>query len=447
MLAPDVECCGFRPDAPGTATRCPILYSGEVARPILVRGARQLLTLQGSNRPRRGAELNDLGVIVDGAVLIVDGIIREVGPTRRLENLAIARQAVEIDAAGRVVLPGFVDSHTHLVGGPARLPRRDDAASLGYDRLLGGDVNMIGDLSARALEASAIRILKDCLRQGTTTLEAKSGHGYDEAGELRILKVHSVLEKGPVSVVSTFMGARFLPRAEIPLRAEYINWLCDHMLPLVARRRLAEFVDIQCEEGAFNLDQARRVLLAARNLGFGLKMHAGQFWDMGAVGLGVEMGVTSLDHLIYLHETDMERLAESDTIATLLPGGAFYLGYQRYAPARALIDRGVAVALATNYNVDTSPSQSMQTMIGLACRRLQMGVAEAISAATINGAHALRRGDQIGSLEIGKDANLLILGVSDYREIVQNFGINLVEMTMKEGRVVHRQPDVEWPAA
>ena len=415
---------------------------------MLVRNARQLLTLQGPNRPRRGAELNDLGVIIDGAVLIVDGIIREVGPTRRLENLSMARGALEINASGRVVLPGFVDSHTHLVGPPPRFPNPgDETGFLTYDRLIRGELNLIGDMSSRLLVSDAVRVLKDCLRQGTTTLEAKSGQACDEPGELRILKADAALRSGPVSVVSTFMGARFLPAAEQLRREAHVAWLCDHMLPLVARRRLAEFVDIECEEGAFDLEQTRRFLLAARQLGFGLKMHASQFWNIGAVRLGVELGVTSIDHLIYLDDSDMDHLANSETIATLLPGGLFHLGYQRYPAARALIDRGAAVALATNYNVDTSPSPSMQMMIGLACRRMQMTPAEAISASTINAAHALRRGDHIGSLEIAKDANLVILDARDYREIPQRFGVNLVETTIKEGRVVYHEPDIEWNAA
>jgi len=409
------------------------VYSKAVAQPILVRNARQLLTLQGPNGPRRAAELNDAGVIVDGAVLIVDGIIREVGPTRRLENLSSARDAVEINAAGRVVLPGFVDSHTHLVG---PLPRFSDPS----------EVRPIGNLSARALASNAIRILEGCVRQGTTTLEAKSGHGFDESGEIRILKTHAALKTGPVDVVSTFMGARFPPTAERSRRDDYVGWLCARMLPLVARRRLAEFVDVQCEESAFNLEQTRRVLLTARQLGFGLKLHTGQFSNLDAVRLAVEMDVTSLDHLIHISESDLDRLANSSTIATLLPGPVFYLGHPRYPPARAMIDRGVAVALATNYNVDTCPSQSMQMAIGLACRQMQMTAAEAISAATINGAHALRRADQIGSLQVGKDANLIILGVPDYREIPHRFGVNLVETTIKEGRVVYREPSIEWPA-
>jgi imidazolonepropionase len=413
-----------------------------VVRPILVRNARQLLTLQGPPGPRRGADLSNLGLMVNGAVLIVNGVIREVGLTSRLESLTAARGALKIDATGCVVLPGFVDSHTHLVGPPTRFFHSTDGpSSFVYDRLIRGDVNLVGDLSGRTLVSRATRALKECIRNGTTTVEAKSGHGCDESGELRILKAHTELQSLPLTVVSTFMGARFLPASQHARRERYLNWLCDDMLPLVARRQLAEFVDIECEENVFSVIEARRVLSAARQLGFALKMHAGQFGNIGAIQLGLELGVASLDHLVYLDDSDMDMLATSSTIATLLPGGSFYVGSERYAPARALIDRGAAVALATNYNVDTSPSQSMQMTISLACSRMQMTAAEAISAATINGAWALRRADQIGSLEIGKHADLLVLSVPDYREIPQRFGVNLVTRTIKKGRVLYRAPD------
>jgi imidazolonepropionase len=403
-----------------------------LARPILVRGARQLLTLQGPPGPRRGADLKDLGVIKNGAVLIVDGIVREVGLTSRLENLSIAQDALEINAAGRVVLPGFVDSHTHLIGPPARFTDATiETDVFNYERLTGGDVNLVGDLSSKVLAASGNRALNSCIRMGTTTLEAKSGHGCDESGELRILKTHALLKKWPLPVVSTFLGSRFLPASLEADRDKYLNWLCDLMLPLVAKKRWADFVDIECEEGAFSVEQARRFLEAGKRLGFGLKMHAGQFGNIGAVALGLELGAVSIDHLVHVNRSDMDGLATSGTIATLLPGSAFYLGNERYAPARALIDRGVSVALATNYNLETSPSQSMQ-----------MTAAEAISAATINGAWALRRAAKVGSIEIGKNGDLIILGVPDYREIPQHFGVNLVEMTIRKGRVLYKMPAI-----
>jgi imidazolonepropionase len=392
-----------------------------MAKITLVRGARQLLTLHGATSPRRGTDLRNLGLIQDGAVLIVDGLIREVGSSRRVENVALARQADEIDATGRVVMPGFVDSHMHIVGEP------------------------IG-ASPRALERHALDVVEEAVRHGTTTLETKSGFGLSEAGEIKILRVHQALQKRPVSLISTFLAN---PSAteyqEGPDR--YLDWVGSHMLPLVKRRKLAEFADIRCEEGAFQREPARRYLTAARDLGFGLKMHTGQRSNAGVVRLAVELEAESVDHAVDVSQEDAMLLARSNTIATLLPGENFYLGAEPYAPARMLINSGVAVALATNYNSETSPSQNMQMMLTLACRRMNMTPAEAVTAATLNAAHALRRASSIGSLETGKSADLIILGVPDYREIPYHFGINLVDLVMKNGSVLVERAEVKWPVS
>jgi len=387
----------------------------------LLRGARQLLTLHGPSGPRRGADLRNLGLIQDGAVLIVDGLIKEVGSSRRVENLALARQADEIDATRRVVMPGFVDSHMHIVGEPS-------------------------GVSPRALEKQTLRTVEEAVRHGTTTLEAKSGFGLTEAGEIKILRVHQAFQKQPVSLVSTFLSTP--SAAEYKERPDqYLEWVCSHMLPLVKRRKLAEFADIRCEEGAFPREHARRYLTVARDLGFGLKMHTGQRSNAGVIRLAVEMGADSVDHAVDASQEDAMLLAQSNTIATLLPGKNFYLGAEPYAPARMLINSGVAVALATNYNSETSPSQNMQMMLTLACRRMNMTPAEAVTAATLNAAHALRRASSIGSLETGKSADLIILGVPDYREIPYHFGINLVDLVMKNGSVLVERAEVKWPVS
>jgi imidazolonepropionase len=392
-----------------------------VARVTLVRGARQLITLHGPNGPRRGADLRNLGLIQDGAVLIVDGLIRDVGSSRRVENLALARQADEIDATRRVVMPGFVDSHMHIVGEPS-------------------------GVSPRALETQALRVVEEAVRHGTTTLEVKSGFGLTETGELKILRVHQALQKRPVSMVSTFLctpaGAAYQQPPD-----QYLDWVCSHMLPMVRSRKLAEFADLRCEEGAFTCEHARRYMTAARNLGFWLKMHTGQRSNAGVIRLAVELGASSVDHAVDVSQEDAVLLARSPTIATLLPGGNFYLGVAPYAPARMLINSGVAVALATNYNSETSPSQNMQMMLTLACRRMDMTPAEAVTAATLNAAYALRRASSIGSLETGKNADLIILGVPDYREIPHHFGINLVDLVMNNGAVVVERAEVKWPVS
>ena len=387
----------------------------------LVRGARQLLTLHGPTGPRRGTDLRNLGLIQDGAVLIVDGLIKEVGSSRRVENVALARQADEIDATGRVVMPGFVDSHMHIVGEPA-------------------------ESSPRALERRALNVLEEALRHGTTTTEAKSGFGLSEAGEIKILRVHQALQKRPVSLISTFLST---PSAAEFQEApdQYLDWVRSHMLPLVKRRKLAEFADIRCEEGAFEQEHARRYLIAARDLGFGLKIHSGHRSNAGVIRLAAEMRVESVDHAVDASQEDAMLLAQSNTIATLLPGENFYLGVEPYAPARMLINSGVAVALATNYNSETSPSQNMQMMITLACRKMNMTSDEAVTSATLNAAHALRRASSIGSLETGKCADLIILGVPDYREIPCHFGINLVDLVMKNGSVLVERAEVKWPVS
>jgi len=407
----------------------------------LVRGARQLLTLRGPNGPRRGADLQNLGLIQDGAVLIVDGLIHEVGPTRRLENLALARGAEEIDASGRVVMPAFVDAHIHAVSGPAR---QDDDLPQSAEAVL-AIARAIQDYSPRALEAMALRVVEDALRHGTTTFGATSGFGLTVAGEMKILRAHTALRRRPISLASTYLSAR-VPRDYEARQDEYVQWISVRLLPLLRRRGLAEFVETRCGEGSFTLTQACSFLIAGRRLGLLLKVHAGMGRNPGAITLAVQSGAVSVVPGAGTAEQEARLLGESQTIATLLPGPIFYLGKRCYPEARLLIDSGAAVALGTGYNPDTSPSASMQAMIALACRAMRMTPAEAITAATINAAHALRRADTLGSLETGKSADLVILGVQDYRELPGHFGVNVVDLVMKHGSVLVERSKVRWPA-
>jgi imidazolonepropionase len=418
---------------------------------ILIRGARQMLTLRGPNGPRRGADLRNLGLIQDGAVLVVDGLIREVGPSRRIENLALARGADVIDASGCVVMPGFVDCCTQLVSGPARLVdyelRLAGASDLEIAQAGGGTLGLahsIQELSFRALEALAVRALEDAVRHGTTAVEVRSGLGLTEAGERKILRVHASFQEYPVSVISTLLCARAAPGYE-DRPDEYLDWMCSHLLPLVKRRKLAQFAAIRCESGGFTPAQAHRYLSAARQLGLALRVDAGAEPEARAISLAVDLGAASVDHVVNPTEKDIGRLAQSDTIATLLPGAVFFLGTGRYPAARQLIDQGVAVALASGYHSQTSPSQNIQMIMALACTSMNMTPAEAIAAATINAAYAVRRGSDIGSLESGKRADLLILSVPDYREIPYHFGVNLVDLTMASGEILARRSEVRWP--
>ncbi len=332
-------------------------------------------------------------------MLVRDGRIVAVGQGRRVENLADARSAAEIDATGRVVLPGFVDSHTHLVPVDAEA------------------------MSSRALARQAEGRIRMFVRHGTTTLEAK-------AGQIKTLRVLARLDSFLISLVPTYLGGlvHAAPGEELA-----------EMIFAVARHRLARFADVNCGRHGLGVDDARHALETARQAGLGLKVHAEQHSPSVGVRLAVECGATSAANLEAAEEDDIAILAESSTVATLLPGRTFYLGLDHHAPARALIDRGVAVALATGFHPATSPTCSMQMVMSLACTQLAMTPAEAIAAATINGAHALGMADQTGSLEAGKLADFTLFDVSDYREIPCQFGVNLAVLTVKGGVVIYRQ--------
>jgi len=420
-----------------------------VSRPILIRGAKQLLTLRGAKGVRRGLALQELGIIADGAVLIRDGIIDQVGPTRRVENLAASRSALEFDATGRVVMPGFVDSHTHLISGPPWLDeyerRIEGGNPVAARRGLRASVQAIRSVSGARLELIAKDAIQTMLRHGTTTLEAKSGYGYDLTGEFKLLRALAALAGQPADIVPTFLASFAIPFefGEDPER--YVSRVISELLPKLQRRKLCRFVEVACENPGPVLNEARRLLEAARDKGFALKVQADQFRPTGGVGLAVELGARSAAHLEHIDDTGIAALGQSETIATLVPGSAFHLGLDRYAPARRLIEAGAAVALATGMNPDSSPTSSMQMVLSLACARMRMMPAEAITAATINAAYALGCGSSAGSLEVGKWADLIVLNVSDYREIPYQFGVNHAHFVIKRGRLVYREAAVSAP--
>jgi imidazolonepropionase len=418
---------------------------------LLVRNARQLLTLRGPAGPRRGAALRDLAIIQDGAVLVEDGVIVALGPTRRIENLAEARNAVEIDASGRVVGPGFVDSHTHLVCGPPRLTDYEmRIAGASYEEIAAAGGGILQSMRAvretpiRTLVRQGRQALVEFARHGVTTVEAKSGYGLDEAGERKTLRAIQALNAKPLDLAPTYLGAHVVPPEWTGRADGYIDWMCSYLMPKLRRRKLAQFADVYCERGAFTLEQARRYLTCARDHGFELKIHAEQFTNTGATRLAVELGAASADHLDHINEGDIRALAGSDTVATLLPGAVAHLGLTDFPPARTLIEAGAAVALSTDFNPGTSPTYSMPVILSLACSRMRMLPAEAIAAATINGAHAIRRADRCGSIEAGKIADLVVFDVPDYREIPYHFGVNPVAVTIKRGTAVCNTTRATW---
>lgn len=419
---------------------------------LLVRGARQLLTLRGSSAPRRGPALRDLGLIEDGAVLIRGGQIVSVGSTRRVENLTEARSAREIDATGRVVMPGFVDSHTHLVSAPARLAdyEADLAGSKREQIDAGGGGALARARARRALSGSRLllqarRSLRAFICHGTTTVEGKAGHGLDQTGELKTLRVMAALDQRPLDVLPTFMSGPVLPLEWANRGDDYVEWVCARLLPKIRRRKLARFVDVAWGPEGLSPEQARGVLETARARGFQIKMHAEQPSPSGAARLARELGAVSADHLVYADPEDILMLAASPTLVTLLPGASFHPDLGRFPPARAFIEAGAAVALATDFNPSRSSTHSMQMVMGLACAQMRMTPAEAVAAATINGAHALGVADRVGSLEAGKQADLILLDVPDYRELTYHVGGNLVAMTLKRGQILCQQGEVQWP--
>lgn len=379
--------------------------------------------MRGPKGPRRGLQLRELGVIYDGALLIQDGVVTEAGPTRRVENLADARDAIEINAAGRVVMPGFVDSHTHLVWPPAGPDGADREHAVRYMRTATG----------QRIESRARESLEAMARHGTTTVEVKTGFGPEENVEAKLLRVLAALGNHPLETVATFLLN--LPEEG---REEALDLAINVLLPRIRRGRLAQFADVAWHEDPALAPGVRRYLHAAQAMGFRCKIHAHRPHPAAAIVEGAAHRAVSVDHLEYAAEEEARLMAGAAMIATLLPADTFRLRGPA-APARIFADAGVAIALASNFNPHQTPTFNMQTVISLATREFGLTPEEAITAATINGAHALELAGSTGSLECGKSADVLVLNASDYHELAENFGGNLVRMTMRHGEQIYRE--------
>jgi imidazolonepropionase len=409
---------------------------------LAVLHASQLVTLAGPKRPRVGAEMAELAVIRDGGMVIREGKIDFVGPSVEIEKIAGGMEFV--DAGGRVVLPGFVDAHTHLVFAGNRLndfERRARGESYAQVARAGGGIWSTVEKTRAASDVDLLAQAKKhadwFLRSGTTTAEAKSGYGLTLEDELKILRVIQRLkEETPLEVVPTFLGAHAVPRE---MNAdEYIRVLIGEMLPCVAEEKLAESCDVFCERGYFDIDQSRRILTAATKLGLRVRIHADQLSNSGATQLAAELKATTADHLEKTDEKGIAALRSTKVQPVLLPGSVYALGLSDYPRAREMIEAGLAVVIATDFNPGSSPTPSMPMILSLACTQMKMSPAEAISASTINAACSLNRGNKIGSLEAGKLANFSIFDCEDYREISYWFGIPQTHSVYVRGECVSR---------
>ncbi len=405
---------------------------------LLITHAGQLLTL-AEPAPRRGAGMARLGIICNSAVAVHNGRIVRTGSTRELQR---AFQPVqELDAGGRVVMPAFVDPHTHVLYAGNRIDEFElRLKGAGYQEIMasgGGIMNTVratraaGDPQILAQTRARLERMRS---QGTTTVEVKTGYGLDLETELRMLHlIQELARNSSMRLIPTFLGAHAIPTEYAGRADDYVDLVVEEMLPQAVG--LAAYCDVFCDEGAFTLAQTARILRCARDLGLGVKVHADEFASLGAAGLAVELGAASADHLVATPEAERLRLAASGVATVLLPATGFGLGSRHYAPARAWVDAGSPVALASDCNPGTAPSESMPFVVALACRMMGLTPAEAIVAATLNAAYAIGMDRQVGSLTPGKLADLLILDAEDYRELAYRFASPLVHTVIIGGQV------------
>jgi imidazolonepropionase len=422
---------------------------------LFVVNCSQLVTLSGPKRPRVGAEMRELSVIEDGAMLVRGGLVERVGVRGEIEPL-VGADAEFLDAGGRVLMPGFVDAHAHPVFAGNRadeFERRADGASYQEIAAAGGGIRSTVRRTRAATEDELVEAARRregwFLRTGTTTVEAKSGYGLSSEDELKMLRAIGRLDEGgALRYVPTFLGAHEVPDEYRGRRGEYVDLVVEEMLPRVTSEGLAQFCDVFCEERVFTTEESRRILLAARARGLGLRLHADQLSLSGGALLAAELRATTADHLEHTDAAGIEALRAAGVQPVLLPGSVYALGSKRYPAARAMIDAELAVVLATDFNPGSSPTPSMTMILSLASTHLKMTPAEGLTAATVNAAYSLKRGDEAGTLEAGKRADFCIHDCADYRELAYFFGIEHAHAVYSGGREVFRRgrglPTTRW---
>ena len=417
---------------------------GKKEADLIIEHAKQLITAKGhSERPAVGTEMEDLGIVEDGAVAVSNGKIMAAGKSN--EVLGDYNAAERIDATGRVVMPGFVDAHTHLVFAGSRERELElKIKGAGYMKILqegGGILSTVRD-TRRATKEDLLHICRErcnnLMLHGTTTIEAKSGYGLTLDDEIKSLEVIMQLDReGPMNLVPTFLGAHAIPPEYQGKTGEYTTLICERWIPEIAKRKLAAFCDVFCEKDVFEIEDSRRILLAGKSHGLAPRIHADEFYPLGGAELAAEVGAVSADHLLHVSSAGLTQMRARGVIATLLPAAPLTLMVNEYADARRIISEGIPIALGS----DLSPScwlENFQLVIQLACYKLKMTPAEALIAATINAAHSIQRANETGSIEAGKRANMLILSAPDFRFLCYRLGTNLVDTVLIDGKIVVR---------
>lgn len=419
---------------------------------IVIMNANEVLTLGGaSDAPKRGEEMNDLGIIQGGALAIKDGRIIDIATNNEIHNRYVVDALEMIDADGGVVMPGFVDPHTHAVFGGSREKefeqRLEGKSYLDILKEGGGILSTVRatrGLSVEELVAVSGTHVEKMLLHGTTTAEVKSGYGLNLDEELKILGAMERLnEIHPLEIVPTFLGAHAVPKEFAGDKEGYVAKVLA-MLPVVKDSGLVRFCDVFCDDGAFSVEDSRRILTKAKDVGLGVKLHACEFKDLGGAYLAAELGAVSVDHLDHVSEDGIRTLARGDTVGVLLPGVPFFLMQENEAPARRMIEMGLPVALGTDFNPGSCPSVSMQIIVTLACLEMGLTPAQAICASTINAAHAVGLGRHVGSLETGKKADVIVLDIPSHKHLPYQFGVNHVDVVVKAGKTVVENKRAVW---